>query len=175
MKKRFKKLRPQKWIPLREITKECSDNFLNRLHKGEEAELLSVWQSSLYEVYVFRVPLPEWPGNEVTWLSIKRLNKDAVRDWRHLQQIKNEICGPQREAMEMFPAESRLVDTSNQYHLWVLAEGHRFPFGYQQRAVIASKPSEDRYVPQQSRQRPFEKGLEPTDAITITEMLRNKK
>jgi hypothetical protein len=39
--------------------------------------------------------------------------------------------------VELFPAESRLVDTANQYHLWVMADAeYRFPFGYQRRLVF---------------------------------------
>lgn len=166
MKKRRK---APSWSPLRDVTVECSDEFLDGLARRERAELLSVWRSALYEVYAFRVPVPGWPGDEVTWLSIKRLNKDAIRDWRHLQWIKNDICGPEREAMEVFPAESRLVDTSNQFHLWVLSEDMRFPFGYDARAIVSATPDEDRYVPNRARQRPFEPGKEPGDAWTPAE------
>lgn len=173
MTSRRKKIRPQeRWEPLRDITAECTDKFLEELAAREGRELLSVWQSSLYEVYAFRFEVPGWPGGEVTWLSIKRRVKDHVRDWRHLQRIKTEVCGPDREAVELFPAESRHVDTSNQYHLWVLVEGHRFPFGYEGRAVISARPQEDRYVPGASRQRPFEPGLEPSDAMSREEAAR---
>lgn len=63
-------------------------------------------------------------------LSIRRLDRKPLRDWREFQRIKNEICGPEHEAVELFPAESRLVDQANQYHLWVLPPGVRFPFGF---------------------------------------------
>jgi len=168
-----KKIRAkEQWKPLRDITAVCDDGFLEELSAREGRELLSVWQSSLYEVYAFRFEVPGWPGDEVTWLSIKRRVKDHVRDWRHLQRIKTEVCGPDREAVELFPAESRHVDTSNQYHLWVLAEGHRFPFGYEGRAVIKGRPEDDKYVPGASRQRPFEPGLEPADAVSREEATR---
>ena len=88
--------------------------------------------SSLYQVNVEDV---DTPMGKVTWLSIKRRDKAAFHDWRELQCIKNAICGPEREACELYPAESRLVDTSNQYHLWVLPEGMAFPFGYVNREI----------------------------------------
>lgn len=160
--------RVQEWEPLRNITYACSPSFLSGLRAREHAELVAVWQSALYEVYEFVQDVPEW-GGPITWLSIKRRDKSAVRDWRHLQRIKNEVCGPEREAMEMFPAEQRLVDTSNQFHLWVLPEGRRFPFGYNDRAVVLGTPEADRYVPGRPRQRPFEPGLAPTDALTPEE------
>lgn len=152
------------WAPLENITEQCSDDFLDGLQRRENAQLMAVWRSALYEVYEFRVPVPGWPGDEVTWLSIKRRDKDVIRDWRHLQKIKNDICGPEREAVELFPSESRLVDTSNQFHLWVLASGVMFPFGYTARAVVAS--ATDRYVPNQARQRPFGEGEAPEDAVS---------
>jgi len=63
-------------------------------------------------------------------LDIKRLDGGSDKNWRDFQQIKNELIGPEHEAVELFPAESRLVDTSNQYHLWVHVDpGFRFPFG----------------------------------------------
>ncbi len=58
-----------------------------------------------------------------------------IRDWRVLQRIKNDVAGPEREAIEICPAESRLVDTANQYHLWVLPEGEKMPLGFHERLV----------------------------------------
>ena len=43
--------------------------------------------------------------------------------WRHLQQIKNEVLGPDREAVQLFPAEDRLVDTANEYWLYAYPVG----------------------------------------------------
>jgi len=81
---------------------------------------------------------------EITWLSIKRIDKEPVRDWRDFQTIKNMICGPEFEAIEVFPAESRLVDTANQYHLWVFNRLSGFavpqiPVGFTERHVSGSK------------------------------------
>lgn len=69
------------------------------------------------------------------WLSIRRNDRRPIRDWRDFQQIKNDIAGEEREAFELFPAESRLMDTANQYHLWVLPVGERMPVGWDQRMV----------------------------------------
>ena len=156
------------WRPLVDVTERMTDEFLAAQGGAAErsgAKLLRVWQSDRYEVYEASVSVPGWPGGEVTWLSIKRLDKGAVHDWRHLQWVKNDVCGSEREAIELYPAESRLVDTSNQYHLWVLGSGHRFPFGYEWRAVVAADASQDRYTMGQARQRPFPEGMAPADAI----------
>lgn len=63
-------------------------------------------------------------------LSFKRNDRSAVRDWRHFQAIKNEVAGPEREAVEVFPPESGLLDGANEYHLWVLPEGQECSLGF---------------------------------------------
>lgn len=75
-------------------------------------------------------------GAEMICLSIKRIDKEAIHDWRHLQEIKNALVGEECEAVELYPAESRLVDTSNQYWLWCFADPEvRMPFGFTDRVV----------------------------------------
>jgi hypothetical protein len=85
---------------------------------------------------IFQVALTEDGG----WLHINIRRRDGhpiKRDWRVFQDIKNQLVGPEREAVELYPAESRLVDTSNKYHLWVHPDpSWRFPFGYPQRDVL---------------------------------------
>jgi hypothetical protein len=94
------------------------------------------------------VKRPNFP--ELVWLSIKRIDKDTIHDWRHLQEIKNMIVGPEHEAVELYPAEARLVDSANQYHLWVLRDPKvRFPFGFDTRFVQGDE------IVGNSRQRPF--------------------
>lgn len=71
-------------------------------------------------------------------LDIRRHDGGTITQWREMQQIKNELVGPEHEAVELFPAESRLVDTGNQYHLWVYADPvTRFPLGWPRRCVLA--------------------------------------
>lgn len=70
-------------------------------------------------------------GQQLVHLNIRRRDGGPIlRDWRHFQQIKNELLGEECEAVELYPAESRLVDTSNKYHLIGVADpAFRFPFG----------------------------------------------
>ena len=73
-------------------------------------------------------------------LHIHRNDWGPCKDWRHFQVIKNTLVGEENEAIELFPAESRLVDTSNTYHLWVHANpAFRFPLGLQHR-LTSSEP-----------------------------------
>jgi hypothetical protein len=76
-------------------------------------------------------------------LTFKRNDRAAVRDWRHFQAIKNEVAGPEREAIEIYPPESELVDAANEYHLWVLAKGETAPYGFEHQAVLDASNNHD--------------------------------
>ena len=56
-------------------------------------------------------------------LSVHNHNRTTAMQWSHLQQIKNELVGPEREAVMMFPAESRLIDGANEYWLYIYPTG----------------------------------------------------
>lgn len=106
--------------------------------------------------YVVIVRYVGWyAGTPGQWwhLSIRRQDRAPVRDWRDLQRIKNELVDPEAEAIELFPAESRLQDTANQFHLHVVM-GWAFPYG-----AWARRVSEGGY--QGSHQRPFD--VKPDD------------
>jgi hypothetical protein len=92
------------------------------------------------EIYQVNVQCVEAPFGTIVgdmlWLSIKRRDKGVIRDWRQLQEIKNRIVGPEHEGFEVYPAETRLVDTANQWHLWVFADSKvRLPVGFKAREV----------------------------------------
>jgi hypothetical protein len=69
----------------------------------------------------------------VVHLSIRRNDREACHDWRDFQRIKNELTGPEWEAVELYPAESRLVDSANQYHLWAVDQ--KLDLGFSSRLV----------------------------------------
>lgn len=91
---------------------------------------------------LYMVERNEVPGG-LTHLSIKRNDKTRVREWRHLQQIKNELAGPHRFAVEIFPPEQFLVDQADQYHLWVLPEGADISFAWHERRVEGPENAEE--------------------------------
>ena len=123
-----------------------------------------VWMNNRYFVMLRKAP------SGVTWLSIRRTDRQAIHDWRDLQRIKNELCGKEREALEIYPAESRLVDTSNQYHLWVLPRGMRVPFGYNEREVCDEVEARKSKAVQRPFETPPEEPCEETtDAPSNTE------
>lgn len=61
----------------------------------------------------------------------KLLSTDGARDisWKVKQEIKNELFGENRLAIEVFPKTDRLVDTCDVYHLWVFEKSFELPFG----------------------------------------------
>lgn len=101
------------------------------------AQIASVLSDVLYVNSRYQVAMRD--QGELVHLSIKRIDQSPVHDWRDLQRIKNELIGPECEAVELYPATSRLVDTSTQYHLWCCRNpAFRFPFGFADRLVSYS-------------------------------------
>jgi len=122
------------------------------------------YENSRYFVCVTRIPAKQGScGNDLIHLSIRSTDRDARHDWRDFQRIKNELVGVEEEAIELYPAESRLVDGTNQFHLWCIP-GMLWPFGFGERLVSsATLPG--------TKQRPFEEP--PADCITdADELLR---
>lgn len=92
-----------------------------------------------------------WPA--MWYLSIKRTDREVIWDWRELQEIKNLICGEANEGFQLFPAQDRVVDTANQYHLFVLKEAKLcIPVGFPA-GVVTDNP-----VPN-TKQRTLEKEI----------------
>ena len=127
----------KKWRPMERVDFNADPKKWGR-DKGIPDEC---WENNLCLAWVYRgdkVPkIKEWP--EMVWLSIKRLDKEPIFDWRALQNIKNDIVGADHEAVSLFPSDKRLVDEANQYHLFCLAEKGFFPFGFQHRMVLTPK------------------------------------
>ena len=91
-------------------------------------------------------------------MGIKDHQRTTRHDWRDFQRIKNELIGPQFDAIELYPAEDRLVDTSNQYYMFVFL-GVRVPFGWNERLVSEGSIGK-------SRQRPWDPDVRPADLTT---------
>lgn len=82
--------------------------------EGEEQ-----FQNDLYVVTRRHLtPNPDSDAPPGMHLSIRRQDRQPCRDWRDFQRIKNQLAGPEWEAVELYPAESRKVDGANQYHLF---------------------------------------------------------
>ena len=117
-----------------------------------EAPEIESYRNSRYQVTIRRYTDPTI--GDCAHLSIKLHDKVAGHDWRDFQLIKNELLGEEEEAVEIYPAESRLADGANQYHLFC-AFGKRVPFGFQQR-LVTEQPITAVPGGPASRQRPFD-------------------
>jgi hypothetical protein len=123
-------------------------NYTRKDAKEEYRRILEdeIYTNDQYQVNVARKHVPhqdfwiETANVRVVHLSIKRLDREAIHDWRDLQEIKNELFGKDYVALEIYPAEDDLRDSANQYHLWVFTDNVDgdavpFPLGWQGRVV----------------------------------------
>lgn len=69
---------------------------------------------------------------ETEWGTVRHAcmrNADSTDiPWAEKQRIKNELFGNESTAIEVFPAETQLVDEAFMYHIWILPEGFKMPF-----------------------------------------------
>lgn len=109
----------------------CIDQY-QRLRQDE------VWLNDQYQVAIDKKPRHAFPGMEIWHLSIKRLDKEPIHDWRDLQAIKDKLCGPHVEAIELYPHANRVADTANQYHLWafISQKGQKVRKGVSNRETV---------------------------------------
>jgi hypothetical protein len=125
------------WTPFRRLPRTVIDT------DGTAAVL---YENSRYQVIARERQSPEL--GPYVHLTIRSTDGAPRHDWRDFQRIKNELVGEEAEAVQLYPAESRLVDTANHYHLWVFRR-YRFPFGLQEREVseggegISQRPHDD--------------------------------
>jgi hypothetical protein len=97
----------------------------------EEGE--TYWKNSFYTV--FRKDLePSVGSDSAVRLSIKHNQGKAIREWKHLQRIKNELVGADREAVEIFPPESMVTSLDNEHHLFVTPVGVTSIYVYEEKA-----------------------------------------
>lgn len=129
--------------------------------------------NSHYQVAVYP-PMTGEPFGRIVHLSIKTHDRAARHDWRDLQRIKNEVVGPEFDAVEIYPDEHHVVDMANQYHLWVFLD-YKLPFGFKDGRMVADGETDDG-----SFQRPFT--LRPEDCMDpeqvkakIAEQLEKRK
>ena len=73
----------------------------------------------------------KWGKVEHVTIQKKAFSSDGSGNltWAENQQIKNELFGENRDAIEVFPNEKYLVDVCDVYHLWVFDKKFEMPFG----------------------------------------------
>ena len=109
-----------------------------RVEPDERSPQVLTVRNSRYLVLIRRYAAMDGGAN-ILHLSIKRLDQRPHIGYRELMRIKDELCGAEYEAVQLFPARSREVDLANQYHLWLRDDPtYRFPFGFTERLVSES-------------------------------------
>ena len=135
-----------------------------KAHYDELIHAAEWWGNEKYSVLVFRGgERSERHGFDPRWkvvhVSLHRRDRAPCNDWRELQEIKTAVLGAEAEAVMLYPAESRVVDTSNEYHLWAMFDENdkpvMWPIGMNAGRVVTNNPGVEGAV-----QRPLVKRFE---------------
>jgi hypothetical protein len=105
----------------RDITDEPRTQMLMR-EASVPAE--KVYMNGLFVVQVY--------PHHCAWGDVKRVmirwaDARPEHDWALFQRIKNELFGPDRVALEVFPSEQHKQDVANVYWMFVMPEGFECP------------------------------------------------
>ncbi len=138
------------WQPLKYIRNEGIKQY--DVAPGQTMNTATeIWLNNLYQINVSRFTVGNFINSGAfTRLGIMRLDQSAAHDFRDYQQIKNDVCGEDWEAIELYPSESRLVDPSNYFLLWAFPP-NTLNIGMSERNVLNLKEAN-------SPQRPFPAG-----------------
>lgn len=82
-----------------------------------------IWVNGLFIVQEYK-PVNEWGAVRI---MIRWADARPDHDWGMFQRIKNDLYGPERVALEVYPGEWNKQDVANMYWLWVLPEGFNCP------------------------------------------------
>lgn len=140
---------PSSWLhPLASVfqSKQPANRRYDPLHPCEPDEQ---WTNDIYFVnvrYYANDPVFRSDGGMVQ-IGISALDGTARHDWRDFQAIKNQLAGPECEALELYPAESRLLDPSNYYTLWCFPGLRRLKIGMEERRVY---DADEAFAPQRA-------------------------
>lgn len=85
------------------------------------------WESDDGYSVMSRLIRTDW--GTVEHVTIQKLGGFGDIPWAIKQEIKNELFGEKRTAIEVFPTAKNLVDVCDVYHLWVLPKDFKIPFG----------------------------------------------
>lgn len=85
------------------------------------------WESDDGYSVMSRKIRTEW--GIVEHVTIQKMGGGGDVPWAVKQEIKNELFGERTTAIEVFPDARNLVDVCDVYHLWILPEKFKLPFG----------------------------------------------
>lgn len=151
--------------PLAEVIEQMAKHGVpphEAMRNYDYLQNLDCWKNDEYQVSVDKNPPHGFHGMTIWHLSIKRIDRQPLHDWRDLQAIKDALCGEQAEAVELYPAKSRVVDTSNQYHLFAfMADGDlacpAIPLGWTTGIILDADNRDGTFDDNVAMQRPLAK------------------
>lgn len=112
------------WQPFEPVDEGASPEAWARM-RVRVGDLAYVVKNNIFIVQVYR---RQTARGVALQLAVRRNDEEEIRGWDDLQRVKNEIAGPERTAIEIFPPEAEVMDQANMRHLFVLPEGVAAPF-----------------------------------------------
>lgn len=131
--------------PRQQFIKACQQKGATKAEAQKiyrELKSQETWKNNLYVVSIDR-DVKHGMGMDTTMfeITIRRVDREPGLPFRDVQAIKNQLVNPESEMCEVYPAESRLVDTANQYWFYGFNDPEiRFPWGFTARAVSYDNP-----------------------------------
>ena len=102
-------------------------NKLGMYHGEWLPQMDKYWESDDGYDVMSRKIRTDW--GVVEHVTVHRMVKAGDIPWSVKQEIKNELFGERTTAIEVYPDVRNLVDVCDVYHLWILPEGFKLPFG----------------------------------------------
>lgn len=91
---------------------------------GAPAGLVGAWLNRTYSVQHI-------VHNGLEVLMVRRHDGKPDFPWPHLQRIKDQLVGPDREAVQVFPRADEVVDSANMAHIWIVPASERLPYTFE--------------------------------------------
>ena len=152
----------RKWLET--ISPKQANNYMGCYNHGVwMKEMDRCWMSNDGYQVTSRIIVTEWGKVEHAAITCSTSNNgmtfNGEKDipWKVKQEIKNELFGEDRVAIEVFPKTDRLIDATDTYHLWILPKGFNLPFGIhpikdkQCKAINRGVPADPTYLAQNTK------------------------
>jgi hypothetical protein len=113
---------------IRKAIRQADNDFTNELVKippEQWAEkppkgLTGVYRNNQFIVQVFTENIKDpFDGKDTIKVMVRHNTGKPIVQWSHLQDIKNQIFGPEALAIQYLPPQSKLVDQANMYWFFV--------------------------------------------------------
>jgi hypothetical protein len=119
------------WQPMARTARHLSPQTLRMAREDPDFAKVMAGAREMWGNNVYSATVRRRGDGSVESISVHRRDRRPLRDWRDMYHIKTDIAGPDVEAVELYPAADRLMDTSNEYWLWCFPPGVRLPIGFE--------------------------------------------